>query len=97
MIEMTKFKFCATLWAALKESEFYHLFVRRLVRVVARETFGTYDGIKLASLASKILQRVIPGINLRPLKGRKEVLEHMSTYPRGEGAITAESFRALWL
>ncbi len=55
MIEMTKFKFCATLWAALKESEFNQLFVRRLVRLVARETFGTYDGIKLASLASKIL------------------------------------------
>ncbi|KAL7534704.1 hypothetical protein ACHAXR_006038 [Thalassiosira sp. AJA248-18] len=69
LVEMTKYKFNSALWAATKESEFYLLFVQRLLRLVGRETLGTCDGVKLGPTARKILMQLLPGISLnKPLR-----------------------------
>lgn len=69
---MTKYKFGGALFVTMKESEFYPLFLQRLLRLVGRETIiGTHDGTKLGPLSRKILLQVLPGINLKtPLKDR---------------------------
>ena len=73
MVEMTRYKFGDALWAALKESgEFYHLFIQRMLRLVAREQMKTRDGIKLGPMARKILIQVLPGIRLKPNQPLKE-------------------------
>lgn len=72
LVEMTKYKFGGALFVTMKESEFYPLFLQRLLRLVGRETIiGTHDGTKLGPLSRKILLQVLPGINLKtPLKDR---------------------------
>eukprot|EP00986_Skeletonema_menzelii_P020725 scaffold32136_cov166-Skeletonema_menzelii.AAC.2 len=64
LVEMTKYKFGGALFKAMKESEFYHLFLQRLLRLVGREGINTNDGSKLGPMARKILLKVLPGIKL---------------------------------
>lgn len=64
LVEMTKYKFGGALFEAMKESEFHHLFLQRLLRLVGREGINTNDGSKLGPMARKILLKVLPGINL---------------------------------
>lgn len=98
MAAMARVKFGTALWAALRDSEFYHLFVRRLLRLVAREALGTYDGVKLGPVAKKILQSMLPGVDLLPLRHKStatKVLKCTCTSPQLEDTITAESVTAL--
>ncbi len=64
LVEMTQYKFGSALWSAMKESEFYPLFLQRLLRLIGREKIGTHDGVKLGPLARKILMNIIPGVCL---------------------------------
>lgn len=69
LVEMTKYKFGSALWAAMKESEFYPLFIQRLLRLVGRESLGTHDGKKIGPMSRKVLMKLFPGINLeKPLR-----------------------------
>ena len=65
LVEMTRYKFGAALFSALKKSEFYHLLVQRLLRLIAREALGTRDGTKLGPMARKILSKLPDGIDLK--------------------------------
>lgn len=65
LVEMTRYKFGGALFAALTESEFYPLFIQRLLRLVGREAIGTFDGIKLGKMARAILLKLCPGVNLK--------------------------------
>ena len=65
LVEMTRYKFGGALFAALTDSQFYPLFVQRLLRLVGRETIGTNDGIKLGKMARAILLKVYPEVNLK--------------------------------
>ncbi|KAL9185635.1 hypothetical protein ACHAXT_003412 [Thalassiosira profunda] len=80
MVAMSQFKFSPALWAALERSEFYPLLIRRLLRLVAREALGTHDGTKLAPKARKILQNLLPGIDLQPLKRKQTATERVETH-----------------
>ena len=65
LVEMTRYKFGGALFAALTESEFYSLFIQRLLRLIGREAIGTYDGIKLGKMARAILLKLCPVVNLK--------------------------------
>ena len=98
MVAMSQFKFSPALWAALERSEFFPLLIRRLLRLVAREAMGTHDGTKLAPKSRKILQNLLPGIDLQPLKRKQtatNVLKRTLADPGAEDTITAESMHAL--
>lgn len=77
LVEMTKYKFGNAMWGALKKSEFYHLFIQRLLRITARETMGTPDGVKLGPMARKILQNVLPGTKLKQPIHSKSIAEDL--------------------
>jgi hypothetical protein len=57
--EMTRYKLGMALFEALRQCQFYHLLVRRLLRIVAREAQETKDGVKLGRLARVILGKGI--------------------------------------
>jgi hypothetical protein len=59
--EMTKWRLGLALFAALRQCQFYHLVVRRLLRIVAREAQKTNDGVKLGRLVRTILGKGILG------------------------------------
>ena len=40
---VAKFNFAEALWAGMRKSEFYHLFIQRLLRWIAREQRSTRD------------------------------------------------------
>ena len=74
LVELSKYKFGNAMWAALKQSEFYHLFIQRLLRICGRETLSTHDGVKLGPMVRKILLQVLPGIQLEhPIRGKSTV------------------------
>jgi hypothetical protein len=58
LLEMTKYGFAEALWAAMRNSEFYHLLIQRLLRLIAREVLGTRDGLRLAPMARKVLPKL---------------------------------------
>jgi len=69
---MLNYQFKDALWAAISKSEFYHLFIQRLLRWVAREAQNTLDGRYLGPNARKILIDILPAINVskdRPVTG----------------------------
>jgi hypothetical protein len=85
LVEMTKYKFGGALFEAMKESEFYHLFLQRLFRLVGREGINTNDGSKLGPMARKILLKVLPGINVeKKIDAAKaqNLLRHSTSLPR---------------
>jgi hypothetical protein len=49
------------LFEALRQCQFYHLVVRRLLRIVAREAQKTRDGLKLGRMVRGILGKGILG------------------------------------
>ena len=52
---VAKYCFAPALWAAMSRSEYYHLFVQRLLRWTAREAKKTKDGLALGPIVRKIL------------------------------------------
>ena len=59
---VSKYNFAPALWGAMAASEFYHLFVQRLLRWVAREVKGTLDGKGLGRKIRKIMSSMFPEI-----------------------------------
>jgi hypothetical protein len=59
LLERTKYGFAEALWVAMRNSEFYHLLVQRLLRLIAREVLGTRDGLQLAPMARKVFAQVV--------------------------------------
>ena len=98
MVEMTRYKFGHALWEALKESAFFNLFVKRLFRLVGRETLKTRDGIKLGPMARKILLQLLPGTHLKQVLRGKPIhsMDPEQVLRQGRGIeITVECINAL--
>jgi hypothetical protein len=57
--EMTRYKLGMALFESLRQCQFYHLLVHRLLRFVAREAQETKDGVKLGRMARVILGKGI--------------------------------------
>lgn len=97
LVEMTRYKFGTALFEALKRSEFYHLLVQRLLRLIAREAIGTRDGKRLGPMARKILSKLSDLFNLRQPVSKSvadKLLNETEESPCGlireDGTITAE-------
>lgn len=57
---VAKYSFAPALWAALADSEFFHLLIQRLMRWMAREVKKTRDGKGLGGKARMILSSMFP-------------------------------------
>lgn len=62
--EVMKYNFQDALWGRMKKSEYYHLFVQRLLRWIGRESCShpTQDGKELGPLARKIICKICPTV-----------------------------------
>ena len=66
--EMTKYQLGLGLYAALKQCQFYHLLVQRLLRLTAREALKTSDGKALGKMARTILGKgILSDVNVAPI------------------------------
>lgn len=77
--EMTRYKLGMALFEALRQCQFYHLLVRRLLRIVAREAQGTTDGVKFGRSARTILGRGI--------LGRRDIVVHPLSVETAENIL----------
>jgi hypothetical protein len=97
--EMTRYKLGMALFEALRQCQFYHLLVRRLLRIVAREAQETKDGVKLGRLARVILGKGIlaRGSLLQPVsvETAENILENAESLTLTFRAVSNEEVATL--
>lgn len=96
--EMTKYQFGQALYAALKQCQFYHLLVQRLLRFTAREALKTSDGKALGKMARTILGRgILSDINVTPISEEtaENILQNAGSVLRSPEAATDEAIKNL--
>jgi hypothetical protein len=97
--EMTRYKLGMALFEDLRRCRFYHLLVRRLLRIVAREAQETNDGVKLGRLARIILGKGIlrRGSMVDPVsvETAENILENAESLTLAFRSVTTEEIAAL--
>ena len=57
--EMSKYDFCSPLFAEIQRVKWYHLLLRRFLRIIAREVEGAFDGKALGKLCRQIFPHLV--------------------------------------
>lgn len=78
LTEMLNYNFKDALWAAMRQSEFYHLFIQRLLRWIGREALKTLDGRKLGPSARRILTDILPGVAIISYEKNKPISKEVA-------------------
>lgn len=97
---VSKYVFAPALWAAMSNSEFYHLLIQRLLRFVAREVKGTLDGRALGHKARKILSSMFPDVEKllkQPIsmEAADKILTESSTLLSEAASVTSTNVKSL--
>jgi len=96
--EMTKYKLGLALFAALKECQFYHLLVQRLLRLTAREALKKSDGRALGKMVRLIIgEGILSGVKvgLVSKKTAKSMLENAGFVLKSPEEATDEAIKKL--
>lgn len=99
---VAKYSFAPALWAALSNSEFFHLLIQRLLRWVAREVKRTCDGTGLGRKARMILSSMFPEARdtlKQPISGEAadKILSESSTLLGEPSSVTIVNLNCLLL
>jgi len=95
--EMNKYKLGMALFAALCQCQFYHLFVQRLLHLLAREALRTKDGQALGKKVRAILDDGVLGTNVAPVSKAmaRNILESVESVLLSPAAATDEAIKGL--
>jgi hypothetical protein len=97
--EMTRYKLGMALFEDLRQCRFYHLLVRRLLRIVAREAQETNDGVKLGQLARVIFGKGILGrgsmVDPVSVETAENILENAESLTLTFRAVTTKEIETL--
>lgn len=96
--EMSKYKLGLALFAALRQCQFYHLLVQRLLRLTAREALKKADGRALGKMVRLILgDGILSGVKVAPVskKTAKSIIENAGSTLTSPEAATDEAIKKL--